>query len=54
VAEQFEGRTADVNVAIQELIRRGVFKPQIDGKLYVPEGNGAGLTLSEQTKKAGA
>ncbi len=48
-AEGLEVSTADVNVAIQELIRRGIFKPQIDGRLYVPENSGVGL-IREQRK----
>ena len=37
VAEKSGLSTERVQGAIQELIKRGVFKPQIDGKLFVPE-----------------
>ncbi len=37
VAEKSRLTNATVHRAIQELIKKGVFKPQIDGKLFVPE-----------------
>jgi hypothetical protein len=37
VAEELDVNHSLVSRAIQELIRRGVFRPQIDGKLYAPE-----------------
>jgi len=40
VARQLGVPEGLVRIAVQMLIRKGVFKPQIDGILYVPEQNG--------------